>query len=105
MTIKKFDQKISFLRGFGHKTRVEILYYIMNSEKSVSQILNAVDASQSSISQHIACLKGCGLIIGRQEGKYIYYRLRNEKIKRLLLDIDDVIEELPGESCCENHIV
>lgn len=77
MTIKKFDQKISFLRGFGHKTRVEILYYIMNSEKSVSQILNAVDASQSSISQHIACLKGCGLIIGRQEGKYIYYRLRN----------------------------
>lgn len=105
MTINNIDEKVSFLHGFGHKTRVEILYYIMNSEKSVSQILNAVDASQSSISQHIACLKGCGLIVGRQEGKYIYYRLRNEKIKRLLLDIDAVIEELPGESCCENHIV
>lgn len=99
------DKKVEFLHGFSHKTRIEILYYLIEKERSVSQILTAVDASQSSVSQHIACLKGCGLIIGRQEGKYIYYQLRNDKIKELLVNIDDVIKVLPSNIHCQNHIV
>ena len=105
MTINNIEGKVNFLHGFGHKTRIEILYYLMDSEKSVSEILNEVHASQSSISQHIACLKGCGLIIGRQESKYIYYRLRNEHVKNLLLNIDEVVDDLSDESCCQHHIV
>ncbi|MEK4554389.1 ArsR/SmtB family transcription factor [Jeotgalicoccus sp. FSL K6-3177] len=99
------DKKVEFLHGFSHKTRIEILYYLIEKERSVSQILTAVDTSQSSVSQHIACLKGCGLISGRQEGKYIYYQLRNDKIKELLLNIDDVIKYLPSNANCQNHIV
>lgn len=100
-----FDKKVEFFHGFSHKTRIEILYYLIEKERSVSQILTAVDASQSSVSQHIACLKGCGLIIGRQEGKYIYYQLRNDKIKGLLLNIDDVIKVLPSNIHCQNHSI
>lgn len=99
------DKKIEFLHGFSHKTRVEILYYLIEKERNVSQILTAVGASQSSVSQHIACLKGCGLIIGRQEGKHVYYKLRNDEIKNLLLNIDNIIKDLPSNTHCQNHIV
>lgn len=99
------DTKVKFLHGFSHKTRIQILECIKNNEKTVTQIIEDIRSSQSSISQHLACLKGCGLIVGRQEGKYVYYSLRNQKVRELLTMFDDVLEDVENDvACCENHI-
>lgn len=99
------DLKIKFLRAFGDKTRVQILACLKNGEKTVSQIVDAVEGNQSNISQHLACLRGCGIIVGRPEGKYVYYGLRNQQIKDLLETFDDVLTHIQGDiACCENHI-
>jgi DNA-binding transcriptional ArsR family regulator len=96
--------KIKFIRGFGDKTRMQILEILKGKELTVSQIVETVRASQSSVSQHIGCLKGCGLITGRQEGKYIYYSLSSDKIKLLLDMFDEVFADVQsGVACCENH--
>lgn len=98
------DLKIKFLRAFGDKTRVQILEAIKNGEKTVSQIVQTVEGSQSNISQHLACLRGCGIIVGRQEGKYVYYGLRNQQIKDLLNTFDDVLSQIQDNlACCEHH--
>lgn len=77
----------------------------MDREKTVSQIVNDIEGNQSSISQHLACLRGCGLIVSRQEGKYVYYKIRNEQIYQLLSTFDDVLTEVQNDmSTCENHI-
>ena len=99
------DTKVKFLHGFSHKTRIQILECIKNNEKTVTQIIEDIRSSQSSISQHLACLKGCGLIVGRQEGKYVYYSLRNQKVRELLTMFDDVLEDVENDvACCEIHI-
>ncbi|MBM7599492.1 DNA-binding transcriptional ArsR family regulator [Virgibacillus halotolerans] len=99
------DTKVKFLHGFSHKTRIQILECIKNNEKTVTQIIEDIRSSQSSISQHLACLKGCGLVVGRQEGKYVYYSLRNQKVRELLTMFDDVLEDVENDvACCENHI-
>ncbi len=99
------DLKVKFLRGFADKTRIQILECIKDKEKTVSQIVAEVQGNQSNISQHIACLKGCGMILGRQEGKYMYYSLRNEHIRELLLMFDTVLEEVQKDiACCEQHV-
>lgn len=99
------DLKIKFLRAFGDKTRVQILEAIKHGEKTVSQIVQTVEGSQSNISQHLACLRGCGIIVGRQEGKYVYYGLRNQQIKDLLDTFDHVLSQIQNDlACCENHI-
>jgi DNA-binding transcriptional ArsR family regulator len=96
--------KVKFIRGFGDKTRIQILECIKDTEKTVSQIVEEVQSSQSSISQHLGCLKECGLIIGRQEGKYMFYSLRNEKVKQLLNRFDDVLADVQsGVACCDSH--
>lgn len=98
------DTKVQFLHGFGHRTRVEILEQLQDGEKTVSEIMSSVRGSQSSISQHLACLRGCGLIVNRQEGKYVYYRLRNEKIHHLLNMFDDVLEDIQDDvDHCEHE--
>lgn len=99
------DTKVKFLHGFSHKTRVEILEFIKNDEKTVSEIVEEIQGNQSNISQHLACLKGCGLIAGRQEGKYVYYGLRNQEIRDLLTMFDVVLEDVEKDvACCENHL-
>lgn len=100
------ETKVEFIHGFAHKTRIQILDCIKDNEKTVSQIVEELDGNQSSISQHLACLRGCGLIVSRQEGKFVYYRIRNEKIYLLLSMFDEVLIDLHSNpSSCENHIV
>ncbi|GAB3797646.1 ArsR/SmtB family transcription factor [Virgibacillus kimchii] len=99
------DTKMKFLHGFSHKTRIQILESIKEDEKTVSQIVNDLNGNQSNISQHLACLKGCGLIVGRQDGKYVYYRVRNQLVRDLLTMFDVVLEDVQENiACCENHI-
>lgn len=99
------DTKMKFLHGFSHKTRIQILECIKEEEKTVSQIVDVLKGNQSNISQHLACLKGCGLIVGRQDGKYVYYRVRNQLVRDLLTSFDVVLEDVQSDvDCCENHI-
>ena len=99
------DTKMKFLHGFSHKTRIQILESIKEEEKSVTQIVEDLQGNQSNISQHLACLKGCGLIVGRQDGKYVYYRVRNQLVRDLLTMFDVVLEDIQNDiACCENHI-
>ncbi|RBW68213.1 ArsR/SmtB family transcription factor [Bacillus taeanensis] len=99
------DTKVKFLHGFSHKTRIQILECIKDNEKTVSQIVEDIRGNQSNISQHLACLKGCGIIVGRQEGKYVYYGLRNQQVRDLLTMFDVVLEGVKNDvAYCENHI-
>ena len=99
------NMKVKLIHGFSNKTRIQILESIKNQEKTVSQIIEEVNGNQSNISQHLACLKGCGIIVGRNEGKYCYYSLRNQHIRDLLMMFDVVLEDVENDvACCENHM-
>jgi len=106
MTNIDLDVKVKFLQGFSNKTRVQILECLKENEKTVSQIVHEVEATQSSISQHLSCLRECGLIVSRQEGKYVYYKIRNEKIGSLLSMFDEVLLDIQQNiSSCNSHFI
>ncbi|GLO68321.1 MULTISPECIES: ArsR/SmtB family transcription factor [Oceanobacillus] len=106
METNKLDIKVKLIHGFSNKTRLLILESIKENEKTVSQIVEDINGNQSNISQHLACLKGCGIIVGRNEGKYCYYRLRNDHIKELLTMVDVVLSDVEKDiTCCDNHIL
>ncbi|MER2047204.1 MAG: metalloregulator ArsR/SmtB family transcription factor [Solibacillus sp.] len=105
MKIIDVDMKVKLIHGFSNKTRIQILESIKAKEKTVSQIVEEINGNQSNISQHLACLKGCGIIVGRNEGKYIYYSLRNQQISDLLSMFDAVLEDVENDiSCCDRQI-
>ncbi|MGE7918119.1 ArsR/SmtB family transcription factor [Viridibacillus sp. NPDC093762] len=99
------DMKVKLIHGFSNKTRLQILECLKNQEKTVTQIVEEIKGNQSNISQHLACLKGCGIIVGRNEGKYCYYSLRNQQIRDLLTMFDLVLEDVQNDvECCKHHI-
>ncbi|MCY9696165.1 ArsR/SmtB family transcription factor [Paenibacillus alginolyticus] len=104
MIQNQLDVKAKFMRGFSDKTRLQILDCIKDKEKTVSQIIEEIQGNQSNISQHLTCLKGCGIIVGRQEGKYVYYSLRNEQIKQFLSIMEDVFMQVEEEvAACDKN--
>jgi len=95
------EAKVKFLRGVADKTRLGILQAIRSEEKTVNGIVACVGGSQSNISQHLACLRGCGVITKRQEGKFCYYGLANSNIIDFLSMVDTVMEDICDDvTCC-----
>lgn len=101
------DVKVKFFRGFGEKTRQAILDTLKSGEKTVSEIVESTAGecgNQSNISQHLSCLRGCGIVKSRQEGKYTFYSIRNREIEQFLLQADQILQDIAEEMdmCSQN---
>lgn len=99
--------KVKFFRGFADKTRLGILEALKDGEKTVSEIVEHTAGkcgNQSNISQNLSCLRGCGVIIGRQEEKYTYYRIRNNEIIKFMKQADAILQGITTEvwRCTQN---
>jgi len=98
------DIKVKFIKGFADKTRLEILETIKDDEKTVQQIVDDIKGNQSNVSQHLACLKGCGIVTARQDGKFIHYSLRDEHVKNLLAMFDTVLGDVEQQvAACDKN--
>lgn len=73
-----------FFRGLSDSTRLSIFLTLVDDEKTVGEIVEEAQQSQSNVSNHLKCLSDCGLVKNRREGKKVYYSLRDPKTKDLL---------------------
>jgi DNA-binding transcriptional ArsR family regulator len=101
------ELKVKFFRGFSDKTRLGILEALKGEEKTVSEIVEATAGkcgNQSNISQHLSCLKGCGIVKGRQQGRYTYYGIRNPEIEAFIEQADVILRGITEElwQCTQN---
>ncbi|MGC1310436.1 MAG: metalloregulator ArsR/SmtB family transcription factor [Phormidesmis sp.] len=55
--------------------RVQVIELLRDQELCACDIAKALGISQSKLSFHLKTLRDSGLIEGRQEGRWIYYRL------------------------------
>ena len=72
----------ALLTDFG-KTTLEDRY-LLQGESSVNCLADLIDASPSTVSQHLAKLRLAGLVNVRRAGTYAYYVAANSHVQRLL---------------------
>jgi DNA-binding transcriptional ArsR family regulator len=63
--------------------RRDILNYIALQERSVSEIVDALELGQPSVSKHLKVLKEVGLVDVRREGRQMLYRVNAMAIRPL----------------------
>jgi len=76
-----------FFRGLGDATRLRILYYLLEKERNVSELVELLGISQGRVSNHLACLKWCGYVSARQDerdGRYIYYQVTDPRVREIV---------------------
>lgn len=80
MSFEKADEMANFYKVIGDKTRVKILYTLVNQECCVQEIALALNMTHSAISHQLSKLKEFRLVKARREGKEIYYSLDDEHV-------------------------
>jgi DNA-binding transcriptional ArsR family regulator len=80
-----------FFHGLANPTRFKIVQSLLEKEKNVSQLVDELQIKQSQVSNQLACLKWCGYVGVRQEGKYVYYQIKDERIKEILRLATEVV--------------
>src|SRR6266545_8376456 len=78
-------------------TRLEFLELLAQGERSVDQLATLTGVSVANTSQHLQKLRQAGLIIGRKDGQYVYYRLAGDEIVGLLAALGQVGETYLAE--------
>ena len=88
------ELKAKMFRGFADPTRLSIMESLRNGGRTVGAIAEATGQSQSNVSNHLSCLKECGLVTSKRDGRSIYYSIASERVGCLLEDGDEVVAEV-----------
>ena len=85
-----------YIRVLGDPTRLHLLEALLEGQHTVSELMAIVDAPQSRISNHLACLKWCGLATSERRGREVVYRIPDPRVRRML-DLSRVLSEENSE--------
>lgn len=89
----QLDTLATLIHSLSDTTRLAIIHNLATKEARVSDLVERLGLAQSTISAHIACLKDCGLVKGRPEGRQIFYSLTTSRITHLLHDAEAILEQ------------
>ena len=74
----------NFLKAISHEGRLMILCHLVSGEKSVSELEALLATRPAAVSQQLSRLRLEGLVTPRRDGKTIYYRLADDRPRKML---------------------
>ncbi len=97
------DLSLDALARFGHAlsdpTRARILMLLREAPGYPAELAEALGVTRQSMSNHLACLRGCGLVVTVPEGRRTRYELADRRMAHALGDLHDlVLASDPGHS-------
>jgi DNA-binding transcriptional ArsR family regulator len=98
-TADDLSLKAKLFRGLADPSRLGILEALRDGARSVGELVLATGLSQPNVSNHLACLHGCGLVVREQAGRRVYYRLSHERVAALLGLADHVLADVATGLC------
>ncbi|KWX66750.1 helix-turn-helix transcriptional regulator [Mycobacterium sp. NAZ190054] len=91
------------LSRFGYAlsdpTRAQILLMLRDGPGYPSELADRIGVSRQILSNHLACLRGCGLVTAGREGRRSRYQLADGRIAHALTDLVGLVLEV-DPACC-----
>ncbi len=85
LTAQRQEITAKFFHGLSDLTRLRIVELLLDEgEKNVGELVSILGQPQSRVSNHLACLRWCGYVDSRREGKFVYYRVSDPRVRQLL---------------------
>ena len=77
------QQARALLKALADPLRLEVIEALGEGERCVCELTTELGLAQSKLSFHLKVLREAGLIDGRQQGRWMFYRLRPEALTAL----------------------
>jgi DNA-binding transcriptional ArsR family regulator len=81
LAVKRLEQMFF---GYADKTRLMILELLTDEELCSCEIMAALDLTEPTTSHHLVILERVGLVASRRDGKWVFYRIANAKVRSVL---------------------
>lgn len=82
----QFDLAVEVFRMLADVTRLRLLWALLDDERSVNELAEAVGKPAASVSQHLAKLRMARVVRTRRQGNQIFYRLENSHLRQMVED-------------------
>jgi ArsR family transcriptional regulator, cadmium/lead-responsive transcriptional repressor len=76
--------KAKLFRGFADLSRLALLEALRVEPLTVTALVEQTGLTQSNVSNHLACLRDCGLVVASTQGRYTLYQLSDARVITLL---------------------
>jgi len=74
--LAKYEARARIIKAMAHPTRLFLVDELAkNGERCVCELTEMVGADMSTVSRHLAILKGAGIVEDERRGAQVYYRL------------------------------
>lgn len=88
------DGALSTLERFGtalaDPIRRQVLLLLLDGPSYPGDLLDQIETSQPNLSNHLACLRGCGLVRSEREGRRVRYELASDALAHALSGLTTV---------------
>lgn len=93
------DALARFGYALSDSTRALILLSLRDGGRYPSDLADEMGVSRQIISNHLACLRGCGLVVAVPEGRRARYELADARIGHALSDLVGLVLAV-DPTCC-----
>lgn len=81
---KSATEAASYLRALSNPSRLLLLCQLVDGEKSVGELEEALNLGQAYVSQQLARLRGEGLVEAKRDGRIVRYSLADMRVRPVL---------------------
>jgi DNA-binding transcriptional ArsR family regulator len=79
------DLVAKYFRGLGDPSRLRILELLQSEgEVTVGALVARLGLPQPQVSNHLACLRWCGFVEARREGRLVFNRIADRRVEAML---------------------
>lgn len=81
----------ALFRSLGDPVRLALLRCLSEGEARVVDLTERLELAQSTVSKHLGCLRGCGLVDFRAEGRQSFYFVARPELLDLLRSAEGLL--------------
>ena len=78
------DELARFFQGLADPIRIEILVFLREGPKTAGAIVHHIGRAQATVSTHLTCLRYCGYVEARREGRNVWYEIIDRRVRALM---------------------
>ncbi|MCO6453518.1 MAG: helix-turn-helix transcriptional regulator [Caldilineales bacterium] len=86
--------KAKLFRGFSDSSRLSIIEALRGGPLTVGEITTMTNLAQSNVSNHLKCLRDCGLVVAKRNGRYVAYHLSDDRVGDILTLAESLLADV-----------
>ena len=88
-------------KALADPTRASILLAPLDGSRSPADLVDELGITKQSVSNHLACLRDCGIVVAEPTGRRVLYEIADARLRHALQDLVGVVLAVDPVDACD----